>query len=58
MSETREDGSLIVRQSGELGAYPATMSERVEHWAQETPERTWMAERTVGRRRLASGKLR
>ncbi len=45
VSETRADGSVIVRQAGALGAYPATMSQPLERWAAETPDRVWMAER-------------
>lgn len=43
--ERRDDGSVIVWQDGELGAYPARLSDRIHHWAQATPEVTWMAER-------------
>ncbi|MEJ2017616.1 MAG: feruloyl-CoA synthase [Maritimibacter sp.] len=46
--ETRADGSVLVRQTGDLGAYPDKMSERIEHWAHEAPDRVWMAERGPG----------
>lgn len=46
--ETRADGSVLVRQTGDLPAYPDKISERIEHWARETPDRVWMAERGPG----------
>ncbi|SMH53751.1 feruloyl-CoA synthase [Maritimibacter sp. HL-12] len=46
--ETRPDGAMEVRQAAPLGDHPATMSERIEHWARERPETTWMAERGPG----------
>ncbi len=48
VTENRGDGAIIVRQSGALGAYPDTLSERIEHWAATDPYRTWMAERAPG----------
>jgi feruloyl-CoA synthase len=44
-SEHRADGSILVWQTGALGAYPARLSDRIHHWADHTPDRTWMAER-------------
>lgn len=44
--ETRADGTVLVRQKGTLGAYPETMSDRIEHWAALRPDVTWMAERS------------
>lgn len=43
--ERRDDGSILVWQSGKLGAYPDRMSDRVVYWAQKTPDTIWMAER-------------
>jgi feruloyl-CoA synthase len=43
--ERRGDGAVLVWQEGALNPYPARMSERIEHWAREAPDRTWMAER-------------
>lgn len=43
--EQREDGSMLVWQEGELGSYPARMSDRARHWAQVAPDRVWMTER-------------
>jgi len=46
--QRREDGSLLVWQSDPLGDYPARLSDRIAHWAQVAPDRTWMAERRGG----------
>jgi len=43
--ETREDGSILVSQKGELAAYPLRISDRIAHWADVTPNKVWMAER-------------
>jgi feruloyl-CoA synthase len=47
-TETRDDGAVTVRQTGALGPYPRVLSERIEHWADAAPGRTWMAERAPG----------
>jgi feruloyl-CoA synthase len=44
-SETRPDGTIIIRQAAELPAYPRCMTERFLHWAAVDPQRLWMAER-------------
>lgn len=44
-SETRPDGTILVRQVAELGTYPRCMTERFLHWADVDPDRLWMAER-------------
>ena len=44
-TERRGDGSILVWQTGALGDYPDRISDRVAHWARETPDTTWMAER-------------
>jgi len=43
--ERRDDGSILVWQNGKLGAYPPRISDRIHHWAEQAPDRTWMAER-------------
>lgn len=43
--ERRDDGSILVWQTGALGAYPDRMSDRIVHWANKTPDTIWMAER-------------
>lgn len=44
-SETRADGTTIIRQAASLSAYPRCMTERFMHWAAQDPDRLWMAER-------------
>jgi feruloyl-CoA synthase len=44
--ETRSDGSILVRPTQTLGAYPARLTERLEHWAALTPDRLFIARRT------------
>lgn len=46
--ERDDDGAILVWQTGALGAYPETMSDRIEHWAERRPDVTWMAERAPG----------
>src|SRR5215212_1618299 len=43
----RADGTTYVRSSGDLGAYPTTLTERLDHWAEAAPDRTFLAERTA-----------
>src|SRR5512138_3591274 len=43
--EWRDDGSLRLRAPQALPAYPRSMIERLEHWARETPERVFLAQR-------------
>ena len=43
--ERRADGTMILRSTEPLGAYPARMSDRLEHWAREAPQRTFIARR-------------
>lgn len=45
--ERRLDGVLYARSPHALGAYPAKLTERLEHWAIEAPHRTFMAERNA-----------
>jgi feruloyl-CoA synthase len=44
-SETRSDGSILIRQEAEIEAFPRCMSDRFLHWAQTDPDRVWIAER-------------
>lgn len=44
-SETRRDGTILIRQAAEIGPYPRCMTERFLHWADLDPDRLWMAER-------------
>ncbi len=45
ISETRADGSVVIRQAGALGPYARCMNERLQHWARHAPDRIWLAER-------------
>jgi len=44
-SSQAADGSLVIRRTDPLGDYPRHMSEKMLHWAQVAPDRTWMAQR-------------
>lgn len=44
--EQRDDGTMLVRQSGPLPGYPDRLSDRILYWAQAAPDRVWMAERS------------
>jgi feruloyl-CoA synthase len=39
------DGALLVTPAGRLGPYPASMTDRLRHWAGLSPDRIYMAER-------------
>ncbi len=43
--EHREDGSILMRQTGELPEYLPTLADYLDHWADEAPDRTWIARR-------------
>ncbi|WP_085316627.1 feruloyl-CoA synthase [Derxia lacustris] len=43
--ETRADGSLVLRSTEPLGAYPDRVTDRLELWAQVAPHRTYVAQR-------------
>jgi len=47
-SQRRDDGTLLVWQADPLGPYPDRLSDRIAHWAEVAPDRTWMAERQGG----------
>jgi feruloyl-CoA synthase len=58
--ETRADGTILVWQAGPLGPYPCCLSDRIDHWAEVAPDRTWMAERddaSGGWRTVSFGEL-
>jgi feruloyl-CoA synthase len=46
--ERRADGAILMRSPHALGAYPAKLTERLLHWARETPDRTFIAQREAG----------
>ncbi len=41
----RPDGTIYIRSPHALAPYPAKLTERLEHWAQAAPDRTFMAQR-------------
>jgi feruloyl-CoA synthase len=43
--ERRPDGTVLVEPLMALGAYPERLTDRLEHWAAEAPDRTFLAER-------------
>lgn len=43
--EQRPDGCVVLRSTEALGAYPARLTDRLEHWAALAPERTLAARR-------------
>jgi feruloyl-CoA synthase len=43
--ERRDDGLLYARSPYQLGPYPAKITERLEHWAEHAPDRTFLARR-------------
>ena len=44
-SEVRGDGTTLLRAAQPLGAYPAKITERLEHWARSAPDRVLFAQR-------------
>ncbi|HEY6821400.1 MAG TPA: feruloyl-CoA synthase [Burkholderiales bacterium] len=46
--ERRRDGSLLLRSAHALGAYPGKLTERLDYWARQAPERVLFAQRTEG----------
>ena len=42
----KPDGTLYVRANEALGPYPSRMTDRLDHWAEHTPDRTFLAQRT------------
>ncbi len=43
--EQRDDGSWIIWQTGELSGVPERLSDKIQYWAERSPDKTWMAER-------------
>ncbi|HSQ03210.1 MAG TPA: feruloyl-CoA synthase, partial [Burkholderiales bacterium] len=39
------DGSIYVRPAHPLGKYPAKLTEKLDYWAQKTPDRVFMGQR-------------
>jgi feruloyl-CoA synthase len=46
--EQRPDGTLLLRSTEPLGPYPARLTDALERWAAEAPERTFIAKRRRG----------
>jgi feruloyl-CoA synthase len=44
--DRKPDGSMYVRATLELGAYPRRMTDRLDYWGRHTPDRTFIAQRT------------
>ncbi len=45
--DKKPDGTIYVRSPHKLGAYPAKITERIEHWAKTTPDRIFLGERAA-----------
>lgn len=43
--ETRTDGSVIMRQRGDLPAHLPTLADYLDKWADQTPDHSWLARR-------------
>jgi feruloyl-CoA synthase len=46
--ERTSDGTIYLRPKEQLGEYPRRLTDRLHHWAKETPNRIFMAERVAG----------
>ena len=46
--EKRADGSLVIRSTEALGAYPERLTDMLEHWAAKTPNHVFVAGRKQG----------
>jgi feruloyl-CoA synthase len=46
--ELRADGTTVLRSTEPLGAYPARLTDALARWAEEAPERTFIAKRRQG----------
>ncbi len=46
--ERRADGAILLRSPHPLSAYPARLTERLVHWARETPSQRFIAQRDAG----------
>ncbi len=58
--EARDDGTVLMRQTGELTGYLPTLADYFDKWADRTPEQTWIARRgdTGDWRRISYGTAR
>ncbi len=45
VTDERSDGTLIISRKDPLGAYPDRVTDRLVYWAENAPDRVWMAER-------------
>ena len=45
----RDDGSILLRNLNPMGTPPASATEPLRQWAEEDPERVWLAERPAGK---------
>jgi feruloyl-CoA synthase len=52
--ERKPDGTIYLRSPHPLGAYPKTLTDRLVHWAERTPDTTYMADRIDGAWRKTS----
>src|SRR6185503_16808653 len=43
--ERREDGAILLRSPHALGEYPRNLTERLSHWARQTPAQRFIAQR-------------
>ena len=43
--ETRDDGTVLMRQTGELPEHLPTLADYLDKWADRTPDQTWIARR-------------
>jgi feruloyl-CoA synthase len=46
--ERRDDGTIYLRPTNSIGAYPDRVTDYLHHWAKAAPDRVFMAERAVG----------
>jgi|CXWL01.1.fsa_nt_gi feruloyl-CoA synthase len=46
--ERRADGAILLRSPHPLAAHPAKLTERLVHWARETPSQRFIAQRDAG----------
>ena len=45
IAERRADGTVTLRSPQTLGEYPRTMAERLDYWAEQAPQRVFLAQR-------------
>jgi feruloyl-CoA synthase len=46
--DRRDDGTIYLRPTQAIGDYPERVTDYLHHWAKETPDRVFMAERAEG----------